>query len=226
MDTRLSVLLLMFGAYILGSVPVGLIVSRLKGVDIRKQGSGNPGATNIGRVLGRKWGLLVFSIDVLKGAISTVGATVLYPILTAAAEPASPVSRDYALIGAGLCCVVGNLAPIFAGFKGGKGVATSLGVVLGIYPYLTFPALAAFVIWAMVVKISGYISLGSIVAAVSLPMTLAAFAGLSDWTLSEHYPIFGMTLAMVALVFVRHRSNIGRLLSGTENRVGKGRNGS
>ncbi len=222
MNSPLHIILLMLGAYLVGSIPVGLIVSRLKGVDIRRHGSGNPGATNVGRVLGRKWGLMVFVIDVLKGALSTIGAGLLHTMLSDAPDQSDPVSRDFILIGAGLCCVVGNLAPVFAGFKGGKGVATSLGVVLGIYPYLTLPALAAFFVWAIVVKLSGYISLGSIIAALSLPLTFVGFAGLSDWTLADHYPILGMTLIMVVLVFVRHRANIKRLLSGTENRIGGG----
>ncbi|MFQ5429834.1 MAG: glycerol-3-phosphate acyltransferase, partial [Phycisphaerae bacterium] len=124
MNFAAAATLLFLASYLLGAVPFGLIVSRLKGVDIRKHGSGNIGATNVGRVLGREWGALVLLLDATKGALTSVGASLLLthfpaPWLTAAAG-----RHDLIRLGTGLCCVIGNMAPIYLRFKGGKGVAT------------------------------------------------------------------------------------------------------
>jgi glycerol-3-phosphate acyltransferase PlsY len=210
--------LLFVGSYVFGSIPFGLVVSRLKGVDIRSRGSGNVGATNVGRVLGRKWGVLVLVLDVTKGALTTVAATV-YLAHSADGLGAGGASRDLVLLGAGVCCIVGSIAPVYLRFRGGKGVATSLGVVLGIYPYLTLPGLVTLVVWAIVVKISRYISLGSIVAACVLPIAFVGVGWILDWPLEDHYPLLGLCGVMSAAVLLRHRSNVGRLLAGTENRI-------
>ena len=212
--------LLFIGSYLLGTVPFGLVVCRLKGVDIRRRGSGNLGATNVGRVLGRPWGVLVLLLDATKGGLTTASAGLLLRRMGDSLASGAPVQRDLVLLGAGLCCVIGNIAPVYLRFKGGKGVATSLGVILGIYPYLTWPGLAAFAVWAVVVKLSGYVSLGSIVAAGVLPLAFVAISWALDWPLGEHYPLLGLCVAMSLMVLVRHRSNIGRLLRGTENKIG------
>ncbi|MFH1419199.1 MAG: glycerol-3-phosphate 1-O-acyltransferase PlsY [Planctomycetota bacterium] len=216
-----QIALLVIGAYLLGAIPFGLIVAALKGVDIRRQGSGNLGATNVGRVLGRKWGVLVFVLDCGKGLVTTLVANAL---LSAGGQAATDATlTDLVLLGVGMCCVLGNIAPVYLRFKGGKGVATSLGVIFGIYPYLTWPGLISFAVWAVVVKLSGYVSLGSIVAACCLPIAFLLLSSVSEWTVAEHYPLLCLTLGMWLLVMVRHRSNIRRLLSGTENRVSDGR---
>lgn len=213
--------LLFAAAYLLGSIPFGLIISRAKGVDIRKHGSGNLGATNVGRVLGRRWGALVFILDAGKGALAAGLAGFLIARSDAPWISSRPAHVDWLLLGAGLCCLLGNIAPFYLGFKGGKGVAASLGFVLGVYPYLTLPGLAAGAVWLITVKISRYVSLGSILAACALPIAFVAAARLSSWTLAEHYPLFCLAVAMAILVLLRHRSNIARLLAGTENRVGR-----
>lgn len=213
-----QVAILIVTSYLLGSVPTGLLVARSRGVDIRKQGSGNFGATNVGRVLGRKWGILVFLLDIGKGAMATAVAGVLTGHL--APSPVDPFWRNIIWLGTGIACVLGNVFPVFLGFRGGKGVATSLGVMLGIYPYLTLPALSAFVVWAIVVKFSRYVSLGSLVAAVFVPGCFVLMAKLANWPLSEHYPLLALLVLVAILVFVRHRTNIARLISGTENRIG------
>lgn len=211
---------LFVGAYCLGSILFGLVISKLKGVDIRKHGSGNAGATNVGRVLGRKWGILVFLLDVGKGALATFGATLYLQRASSDATAAAPSHHDFILLGVGLSCLIGSIAPFYLRFRGGKGVATSLGIILGIYPYLTVPGLVSAAVWAVVVLTSRYVSLGSVAAACALPVTFLVFAWLSpSWNLSEHYALLGLTLVMTALVLVRHRSNMGRLLAGTENRI-------
>ncbi len=216
-----QIALLVIGAYLLGAIPFGLIVAAMKGVDIRRHGSGNLGATNVGRVLGRKWGVLVFLLDCGKGMTATLVANAL--LATAWQGSADTRLTDVVLLAVGVCCVLGNIAPVYLRFKGGKGVATSLGVILGIFPYLTWPGLVALTVWAVVVKLSGYVSLGSIVAACCLPIAFLLLSLLSDWTVAEHYPLMCLTIAMWLLVMIRHRSNIRRLLAGTENRISDGR---
>lgn len=215
-----QLILLFVGSYLLGSVPFGLVVSRLKGVDVRRHGSGNVGATNVGRVLGRRWGILVLVLDVAKGTLTTIGASAYLAYTDNDSIVAAPVHLDLVLLGAGSCCIIGNIAPFYLAFKGGKGVATSLGVILGIYPYLTWPGLATLVVWAVVVKLSRYISLGSIVAACVLPIAFIGTAWISDWPLRDHYPLLGLCVALAVMVLLRHRSNMGRLLAGTENKIG------
>jgi len=216
------IVLLLAGAYLLGSIPFGLIVSRLKGIDIRKHGSGNLGATNVGRVLGRKWGVLVFVLDAGKGALASLGAAAF---LDCDRKPwlDAPVHGDLILLGAGLACLIGNIAPFYLGFRGGKGVAVSMGVIFGVYPYLTVPGVVAAVTWAVVMKVSGYVSLGSIAAACSLPIAFLGAAWAFSYSLTDHYPLFCLCLGVAMLVLIRHRANIHRLLTGTESKVGQHR---
>lgn len=211
--------ILMVGCYLLGGIPFGLIVAGAKGVDLRATGSGNVGATNVGRALGRKWGAIVLLLDASKGAACTVVAGLL-----SARDPGiSQTTRDVVWLGAALACVIGSIVPIYLRFKGGKGVAASLGAVLGIYPYLTYSGLIVFVLWAIVVKATRYISLGSIVAAVSLPIVFALLCITQEWGISRHTPLLGLCLALAVMVLIRHRDNIRRLMAGTENKVGQPR---
>lgn len=213
-----QIIVLWLLSYLIGAIPIGLIVSTLKGVDIRKLGSGNYGATNVGRVMGRKWGVLVLVLDAIKGASTSLGAG---PFLAATGADMGAISLDWVWLGTGICCVVGNTAPIYLRFKGGKGVATSLGVILGIYPYLTLPALAALAVWIVTVLATRYVSLGSLLAALAVPAALVGLCGPMGWTLADHYPLLGLSIAAAVVVFVRHRANIGRLMSGTESKVGR-----
>lgn len=215
-----QMVVLFLGCHLLGTIPFGLIVALLKGVDIRKHGSGNPGATNVGRVLGRKWGALVLALDAGKGAIASLAASAFVARTSSPWITANAVHGDLLLLGAGLCCLLGNVAPFYLGFRGGKGVAVSLGLVLGIYPYLTLPGAIAGLVWVLTVRLSGYISLGSILAACALPLAFVGVARGSSWALVDHYPLFCLTLVMATLLLIRHRANIGRLLAGTENRIG------
>ncbi len=196
------------GAYLIGSLPSGHLVGRLKGVDLRKEGSGNIGATNALRVLGKKWGYLVFVADFLKGFIA-----VRIGFLAASRLP-----PDDVLIGgivAGGFAMVGHIFPVWLGFKGGKGIATSGGIMLGLFPPWVF--LSGLVVWVAFFYGTRYVSVASIAAAVSLPVSsgILMLLGRCDGRLVI------IAALMCALAVWRHQPNIERLLAGTEKRFEK-----
>ena len=207
METLLAIVL----AYLLGSIPTGAIAGRIRGVDLRKEGSGNLGATNALRVLGPKVGIPVLAVDVAKGVVAVLAIGGMVGV-------GSPLGPDGVRLLAGLAAVAGHIVPVFAGFRGGKGVATACGVFLAMAPLAT---LAAIVVWLAVVLATRYVSLGSIAAAVLLPFAVLGGAA------ARHEPrptAVAATAAAVAVIVVfRHRSNIRRLASGTENRLAFGR---
>ena len=190
----LNEIILLAGAYLLGSIPTGLLLARAFGVDIRATGSGNIGATNVYRTLGRKVGVMTLVGDCLKG---------LLPVLIARQLGFA----DAWVAAAGLAALLGHVYTIFLGFKGGKGVATALGVFLGISPLAVLVALAVFV--AVVFKWR-YISLGSVTAAAVMPVAVA----LIDW----EPLVVALTVAVALLVITKHRENIKRLRAGTESK--------
>ena len=202
--------------YLIGSTPFSVMIARSHGVDLRKAGSGNLGATNVGRVIGRKWGYLCFVLDVAKGFAPAFAAVALAP--ATADGPPEPL-RQAVWLAAGVGAILGHVFSFWLGFKGGKGVATSLGVVLGIYPYFTWPALAAFAIWLAVVRIWRYVSLASIVAAAAFVPLFVAM----HWPANGLWPMGAFAAAMCVLIIVRHRANIRRLLAGEENKVSVGK---
>ena len=208
-------------AYLLGSIPFGLIVGKSRGVDVREHGSRNIGATNVWRVLGKKFGLLTFACDLGKGWLAVFAAMWIaahWPVHVALPhlhERIDFLDPAYAGISAALGCILGHNFPVWLRFKGGKGVATSLGVIFGMMP---LAALIVFAIWGVVFKVSRYVSLASLVAAVALPVTVIVlmFTGfIRGW------PYFYFACAAALLVVRRHRENIKRLVAGTENRFGK-----
>jgi len=209
------------GAYLCGAIPFGLLIGLVRGVDVRTQGSGNIGATNVGRVLGRPFGLAAFGLDLLKGfgPVWLAGAW-----LRGSADGGPLEAVDFLVwmaVAAG--CILGHVFPVYLGFKGGKGVATSLGVLLGIYPYFTLPGLGAFGLWIVVTGLTRYVSVGSVVAAGSFPLLFAAGAYLSGgrWGApNQLWPLYAFGVALAVLVIYRHRSNVGRLLAGTESKIG------
>jgi len=211
----LRYVVLPLAAYVIGATPVGVILARAHGVDLRRVGSGNVGATNVARVLGRGWGYLCFALDVLKGLLPVAAAVAL--VRPAAGQVPSP-AQQAAWLGVGLGAVLGHVFSFYLGFRGGKGVATALGVVLGIYPYFTGAGLVALGLWVAVTLISRYVSLGSIVAAVGFVPLFAAF---NRRTVGQLWPLLAFGAAVAALILVRHRSNIRRLLTGTENKIGR-----
>lgn len=202
-------------AYLLGSIPFGLLLARMHGIDLRKVGSGNIGATNVSRALGKKWAYICFGLDVAKGLLP-----MLMPIWLGKTTPPVATATLWLWLLTGCAAIIGHIFPVWLGFKGGKGVATSLGVVLGLWPYYTLPGVAAFVVWAIAVKIWRYVSLASIMAAVIFPLALAAgIAALRSWTCSELYPLLVFAVLMPMLVIGRHVENIKRLLEGSENKI-------
>ena len=195
-------------SYFLGSIPSGYLVARSKGIDIRQRGSSNIGAANVARVMGKKWGYLVGFCDFLKGFLAVnCGFLIAEHFL---------LSSVLAGVTAAIACIVGHNYPIWLGFKGGKGIATSGGAILALLPPLVFVSGA--LVWVAVFLISRYTSLASIIAAMVLPIALlfiVAKTGTDFWLL------VAFTILMAALAIWRHRTNIVRLLNGTENRFGK-----
>ncbi len=211
--TVLYVVALAIVAYLLGSIPTAVWVGKaFFKIDVREYGSKNAGATNTIRTLGLPAGLAVFAIDLLKG----FAATSLYRVLLHL-EPALSTSWSLFAILFGICAVLGHIFPLFAGFRGGKGVATLCGVVFALHPLATLCALGVF---AVVLIATRYVSLGSMTAGVSFPLFLLFLFRVRDLPLI----IFAITVAV--LLFVTHRKNIGRLLNHTESRFTPKRKGS
>jgi acyl phosphate:glycerol-3-phosphate acyltransferase len=189
-------------AYLLGSIPTGFLVARAKGIDIRTVGSGNIGATNAFRVLGRPAGLMVLVADFLKGLLA---CGVLSWLLFHTGEYA--YARVGPEIAAGFCAVLGHNYTVWLGFKGGKGIATSAGVLTALVPWALLTILS---LWIILFALTRYVSIASLVAAVSLPFATWVFY--RNWTLTL------VTGAMGVLAIYKHRGNIHRLLNGTEPR--------
>ena len=212
-------------AYAIGSTPFGVIIARARGVDLRGRGSGNIGATNVGRVLGRKWGCLCFVLDLLKGLVPVL-LVGLYLSRRGGGVPLHSQAAwlQAAWLAAAFGTIAGHVFSFWLKFRGGKGVATSLGVLMGLYPYFTWVGLAALGLWCLVVLIWRYVSLASITAAAAFPLLfVAACWVVDDWKVTRLWPLLAFAAAMAALVVVRHRSNIQRLLAGTENKIGQGK---
>ena len=206
-------------AYLIGATPFGMILAKMHRVDLRAVGSGNVGATNVGRALGRKWGILCFFLDMAKGLIPTLLAGMALGVQGGQA-PAAGVQGIWLSVGVG--CILGHIFSFYLKGRGGKGVATSLGVVLGVFPYFTWAGLMAFGLWIVVTAVSRYVSLGSVVAAVVFVPAVLLVNGFrmgfaATWTL---WPMLAFATAMAILIIIKHRGNIGRLLRGEENRIG------
>lgn len=196
MDAWLVWTLWVAGAYLVGSIPFGYLIGRARGVDVRTVGSKNIGATNVFRTVGKGWGLLAFLCDFLKGLLPTLAATLAYG------------RRADMAVCVGLACVVGHTLTVFMRFRGGKGVATAFGMMIALAPC---PTLAAFGVFVVTVWLSHYISLGSILAAVTL--------GAVVWFVPATPLLRGVVTAIALFVVVKHRSNIVRLARGCENKI-------
>lgn len=204
-------------SYLIGSIPNSILISRaVSGIDIRKHGSGNAGGTNVMRVLGWKYGLLVIFLDALKGAVAVVIISRLFygPLPF---ENVSPFD-DFTLVQiiAGMSAVIGHIWTVFAEFKGGKGIATALGMLLTL---ITIDMLIAVGIFALVVLISRYVSLGSIIAALSVPATLFIRENLFHVDIPGYSTLFPFIVGVTALVIFTHRKNLVRIINGNENKI-------
>lgn len=204
-------------SYLVGSIPTSIIISKaVKGIDIRNYGSGNAGGTNVMRVLGWKHGVLVILLDALKGAIAVVLiARLHYGVLPF--QNVSPFD-DFTLVQiiAGISAVIGHIWTVFAGFKGGKGIATALGMLLMI---ITVDMLIAVGIFLIVVSISRYVSLGSIVSAVVVPLSMVFRENVLHTHIEGYNTLLPFVIGVSLLVIFTHRKNLVRLLNGTENKL-------
>jgi glycerol-3-phosphate acyltransferase PlsY len=194
-------------AYLLGSIPFGFLVAKAKGIDIRNVGSGNIGATNAMRVLGKPAGIFVLVLDLLKGFAAAMWLPILFQQLFTAPQ----VDLETLKIVAGIFAVLGHNYPCWLKFKGGKGIATTAGVYLALAPWAL---LVALVIFILAILLTRYISVGSVTAAIALPITV--------WIMTPNNIFLGVvTTALGALAIYKHKGNLQRLLAGTENRLGK-----
>jgi glycerol-3-phosphate acyltransferase PlsY len=198
----INIILLFVSAYVIGSIPTSYLFGRmLKGIDIRQHGSGNVGATNALRVLGTKIGIITLVIDMFKGFLPVFVAMKLFP------------ADDLIAITTGICTIAGHIFTLFLSFKGGKGVATSAGVFIALLPAAVGVCLAIFVI---IVALTRYVSLGSIIAAFTLFVWELVHNLRNDWS---HLWLFIFVTLLVSMIILRHKSNISRLLAGTENKI-------
>ena len=208
--------------FAVGGIPSGLLLGKLKGIDVRRVGSGNIGAANVGRALGRPWGVAVFLLDATKGFVPTyaVGGALASPITVGGG---SETVRALCWLAVGICAVLGHNYSPYLNFRGGKGVSTSLGVAMGVYPYLTLPALVALGTWVVCVAVWRMSSLGSISAAVIFPCVYLILAWRSDDPVTYRWPFLIFTLLVGLMGVVRHRANIARIVAGTEPCIGQAR---
>lgn len=208
----MTVVLCAILGYLIGAIPFGYIVAKLaRGIDIREHGSGNIGATNVGRVLGIKWFFIVFFLDFAKAAIPV--SLVAYRITPALIPQDWPAVALASLVG--LAVLLGNMFPIYLGFKGGKGAATGTGVMLPLAPIPLLAAVAAFLFFFLFTR---YVSLGSIAAAIALVISQLILLGSSAFS-TDAAPITWLCIIGAVLVIYRHRKNIIRLLKGTESKI-------
>jgi acyl phosphate:glycerol-3-phosphate acyltransferase len=199
----LAYILTALTAYLLGSIPTGFLVAKARGIDIRTVGSGNIGATNAFRVLGKRMGIFVLAVDALKG---WVAVQVAAPLVVQAI-PEIPV--DYARITAGIAVILGHNFTCWLHFKGGKGIATSAGVLIALVPFALLITLG---VWVVLFLLTRYVSVGSLAASFALPF--------ATWYTTRHdIGLTAVAAALGALAIYKHRRNIQRLLDGTESRI-------
>lgn len=194
----LTIIILALAAYLFGAIPFGLLVARAKGIDIRKQGSGNIGATNVFRCIGKGWGIFTFVLDALKGFIPAF----FFPII-------GSLSAEWGVL-FGIAAILGHSFPVYLEFKGGKGVATSAGMLIGIAPLAVGIGL---ICWLVCMVASRYVSLSSILAAIAVAITV--------WFEGRGLVVSIPITILAGLIIWLHRANIQRLLNGTESRFGK-----
>lgn len=193
-------------AYLLGSIPTGFLVAKARGLDIRTVGSGNIGATNVFRFLGKPAGILVLFADAFKGWLAVVVirrlATILFNL------PGDQMTQEWLAICAGVCAVLGHNFTCWLHFKGGKGIATSAGVLTALVPWSLIIILS---VWLVIFVLTRYVSLASICASFTLPF--------AAWFTKESVTMIAITAALAVLAIYKHKGNIKRLLNGTESRL-------
>lgn len=217
-----------FAAYVIGSIPFGVIIGKLRGIDIREHGSKNIGATNVGRVLGKRFGIICFVLDFLKGASPVIAAGWAMHVWNRHADGVSQ-AQMWSWLAVAMAAIAGHMFSIFLKFTGGKGVATGFGAMAAMWPLLTIPTLVALVVWYAAVRLTKYVSIASLLAIWSLPVSYLLWEPLGHaldrslgdtWAAVLHAspPLIGTTL-IAMLVTYQHRGNIARLRAGTEPRT-------
>lgn len=211
--------------FLAGSIPFGLLIARAHGIDIRAHGSKNIGATNVMRVLGKKPGALCFLLDVLKGLLPTLAAGLIAGTVGRFDIASTPALLWLAAMA---CPILGHMFSPWIGFKGGKGVATGLGSLLGVFPILTIAGVGAFALWIIVVARWRYVGIASSLAAASLPVWITGsfiaarnIGWLSRPSYEAAWPFLLVGVLLAALVIFKHRGNIKRTLAGTESKFGQ-----
>jgi acyl phosphate:glycerol-3-phosphate acyltransferase len=215
----LSLLIIIVLSYLIGSIPFGIIVAKMaKGIDIRNYGSGNIGSTNVSRIIGFKYGLIVQIFDILKGIIPTL---VIAKIFFSELPFQSHILFDdftFVQIVAGVSAVAGHIWTAFAGFRGGKGMNTAVGVLIGLAPV---DLLIAFGVFLIVVVSSGYISLGSIISAICFPLIMVIRENIFKVGIVGYSTLIIFAISLAVLIIYTHRTNIERLIAKKENRFNK-----
>ena len=194
-------------SYLLGSIPAGYIAGRIAGIDIRHAGSGNIGATNVTRVLGKRYGYPVFIVDFLKGLM----AVSLSILIEKRAQPISAPTELFGIVAA-ISSVIGHAFPVWLSFKGGKGVATSMGALFGLMPFM---ALIGIAVWVITFEVTRYVSVASMTAALAVPISILILMPLKQ---TGGAVLLYFSICLAALVIFRHSSNLSRLVRGTEPR--------
>lgn len=221
-----SYIIVAVAAYLLGSIPTGFLVAKAKGIDIRKTGSGNIGATNAMRVLGKPAGIFVLLADAAKGYVACFAGILIYVVICLITQKGFGNSNDPSsdtmpplerleLIG-GIFAVLGHNYTCWLKFKGGKGIATTAGVYLALAP---IPLGIAFAVFVLTLLTTRYVSVSSILAAIVLPV--AVWFANGNWMIADNWLLCIVTVGLSAMAIYKHKSNIQRLMAGTENRLGK-----
>ncbi len=227
--------LIIVGAYGLGSIPFGVVIGRMRGVNLLREGSRNPGASNVTRLLGKRLGMLCFFLDMGKGAVPIIVAGVIFDLLgdrPASSDPAVAVltrAEMWLWLSVACAAVLGHMRSPWLGFRGGKGVATGFGAMVAMWDVLTFPALAAIVVWYGVLRTTRYVSVASVLAVMSLPIGYLLTAlprdvleqplSASIDRLMVTSPPLIVTAGMAAVIVYLHRGNLARLRRGEEPKV-------
>lgn len=196
-------------SYLIGGIPFGYLIAVIKGIDIRTEGSGNIGATNVGRVLGKKYGSIIFILDMLKGFI----VVFFIPALVSSAVNIPTTTDNLLVVLCGFCAVLGHTFPVYLKFKGGKAVATSFGVFIWLVPISIG---IAFGVWLLTVIVTRYVSLGSMIGSLSLVGVIVIVV---DSPFGDNIYLTVMSVAVAILIIARHTSNIQRIIAGTEKKV-------
>ena len=193
-------------SYLIGGIPFGYLIAVAKGIDIRTEGSGNIGATNVGRVLGKKYGLIIFILDMLKGFI----VVFFIPAFVSSAINIPTTTDNLLVVLCGFCAVLGHAFPVFLNFKGGKAVATSFGVFIWLVPISIG---IAFGVWLLSVIVTRFVSLGSMIGSLSLVGVIVIVV---DSPFGDNKYLTAMSVEVAILIIARHTSNIQRIIAGTE----------